>query len=122
MFVSYQKQIIYEYGICCAVILVIAFTVWSLNFLRFSIFTKKEIQFMINYFNLLIKENKLIPDLKKYPVIFVMAFYYDKTWQFPIDYPNTYPRFVPYGAIYGLAIFFDKLYDYINKNDIENKI
>ncbi|MBO7044239.1 hypothetical protein J6W34_06960 [bacterium] len=80
------------------------------------VYANKKIKFILNYFNKLVEEKKLVSDLKKYPVIFVMAFYYKNRSQFKIDYPNTYPAFSPYFALVALGIFFDRLYDYVNPN------
>ena len=112
-----QLEIIHIFGIIASVLWPITWIIFLIDFFGIIfIYANKKIKFILNYFNKLVEEKKLVSDLKKYPVIFVMAFYYKNRSQFKIDYPNTYPAFSPYFALVALGIFFDRLYDYVNPN------
>ena len=112
-----QLEIIHIFGIIASVLWPITWIIFLIDFFGIIfVYANKKIKFILNYFNKLVEEKKLVSDLKKYPVIFVMAFYYKNRSQFKIDYPNTYPAFSPYFALVALGIFFDRLYDYVNPN------
>ena len=112
------KKITYYFGIIAGCLWVIAWIIFFSNiFIVGFIYLDKKIKPIIDYFNKLVEEKKLVADLRKYPVVFVMVFYYKNRSRFRIDYPNTYPRFSPYFGLVGLGIFFDRLYDYVNQND-----
>ncbi|MBQ5492839.1 MAG: hypothetical protein IIT78_03080 [Mycoplasmataceae bacterium] len=113
---SSQLVIIKDFGISAIILWVLGWIWWILMWFGIIIFyTNKQCKLIVDYFNKLVKENKLVSDLSKYPVVFIMAFYYKNRSQFPIDYPNTYPRFACFFAILGPSIFFDRLYEYINR-------
>ena len=110
------KKITYYFGIIAGCLWGLAWIIFFTNiFIVGFIYVNKKIKPIIDYFNKLVEEKKLVADLRKYPVVFAMAFYYKNRSQFRIDYPNTYPWFSPYFALVGLGIFFDRLYDYINQ-------
>ena len=112
-----QLEIIHIFGIIASVLWPITWIIFLIDFFGIIfVYANKKIKFILNYFNKLVEEKKLVSDLKKYPVIFVMAFYYKNRSEFKIDYPNTYPAFSPYFALVALGIFFDRLYDYVNPN------
>lgn len=114
--ISFKEQIIYIFGITAGVLWLLGWIILFINIFTVGIFyVNKQIKNIIEYFNKLVKENKLVSDIKKYPIVFIMAFYSKNRSQFPIDYPNTFPRFSPFFALIGPCIFFDKLYYYINK-------
>lgn len=117
-FCSTQLRIVYNFGISAAVLWVLAWIIYIINIfcIGFS-YSSRFIKPILSYFNKLVKENKLVSDLSKYPVVFIMAFYYKNRSQFPIDYPNTYQIYSPVLALIGLGIFFDRLHDYINQNN-----
>ena len=113
-----QVKIVYNFGIVAVILAILAWIICFINiFLIGFFYSSKLIKPTVDYFNKLVKENKLVADLKKYPVVFIMAFYYNNKGQFPIDYPKTYQMYSPVLALIGLGIFFDKLYDYINQTN-----
>lgn len=103
-------------GISSLIIFIIGWIIWFIDvfIIGFYYTGHKIIEPVIQYFNKLVEQHKLVNDLKKYPVIFNMTFYYNKISQFAIDFPKTYPLYSPFYAMIGLGIFFDKLDDYIN--------
>lgn len=117
-FCSTQLRIVYEFGISAAVLWVLGWIIDIIDILCIAFwYSSRFIKPTLSYFNKLVQENKLIPDLNKYPVVFIMAFYYKKKAQFSIDYPNTYQIYSPVLALIGLGIFFDRLHDYINQKN-----
>ena len=113
-----QVKNVDNFGIAAVVLAILTWIIFFINIFGIGFFySSKLIEPIVDYFNKLVKENKLVADLKKYPVVFIMAFYYNNKGQFPIDYPKTYQIYSPVLALIGLGIFFDKLYDYINKTN-----
>ena len=109
------KEINYGFGITSGILWLIGWIIFFIDIVYVNSYTDKQCKLIVNYFNTLVQDKKLIADLKKYPVIFIMSFYYENRSQFIIDYPNTYPAFAPFLVVIGQSIFFDRLYDYINQ-------
>lgn len=82
---------------------------------------RKKFESFFKIFKNLINTNYLDKNLSLYPDMIKMSFYVGKSYDWNLDFPNSYPNVSVVFSIHGLCIFFDRLRNFLKNNAFNSK-